>query len=60
MYWRMTGCKEYDSEGRNEEVVEADLLRSVDIRGLVKMGQRMYRIFCKLDDLACVAEVFLN
>lgn len=37
MDWCMAGSEEDDSQGGDEEIVEANLLCSVDIRRLVEM-----------------------
>ena len=52
--------KENDSNAGYQEVVEADLLRAVYVRGLVEMCQCPDGILCKLDDNRGVAEMFLD
>ena len=60
MYRCMTGSEEDDGKGGDEEVVEADLLCSIDIRRLIKMCQCSDGILCKPNDSTGVAEIFLD
>lgn len=60
MYGCMARREEDDSEGRDEEVIEADLLCSVDIRCLIKVCQNTDGVLCKINDIVGVAEIFLD
>lgn len=52
--------EEDDSEGGDEEVVEADLLDAVDVGGLVEVRECADGVFGELDDGVGVVRVFLD
>jgi len=57
------GCmatgEKYDGQGGDKEVVEADLLGSVDVSRLVQVCQGLNCIFCQLNNHSGVVEMLL-
>ncbi len=56
----MASSEEDDGEGGDEEVVEADLLGTVDVGGLVQVRECADGVFGQLDDGVGVVGVFLD
>ena len=58
------GCvaagEEDDGECGDQEIVEANLLYAVDVRGLVEVCEDLDGVFREFDNLACVARVLLD
>jgi len=52
--------EEDDGECGDQEIVEANLLCTVDVRGLVEVCEDLDSIFREFDDLACIARVLLD
>jgi len=60
VYGRVAAGEEDDGEGRDEEVVEADLLGAVDVGGLVEVREGADGVFGELDDSVGVVGVLLD
>jgi len=53
----MSNSEEYNSQSLDEEIIEHDLLRPIQISGFVHAFNDSYRLLCHVDSLLGLAQI---